>query len=100
MRIVAEQEEVAERAVKQRMAPLLGGGTVARAYLTRVPYNSSSEPSVALCLVAHPPRDELLSEICAAFASMLARDQPVADVSVERGHDVDRICSPLFTATL
>jgi hypothetical protein len=99
IRFLGEQDGAPEREFKEAVARLLGtNATVERGYLARVAYESSSNASVAVCLVARDPQDELLQEIGSVFASMFGRDQhlDILFISRDQEQDLARVCSVFF----
>ena len=102
VRFLCEQDGPPERALKEKLIPLLQKDrAVRRAYLAQVDYGEPSEPAVALCLSAQEPRESLVREVGAVFSGMFGSHQCLDTMFVDRDQErrLSAICGPFFERT-
>lgn len=94
------QDGPAERELIAAVRPLLQDSrSVERAYLTRVGFAPTSEPSVAMCIAPRTAeRTGLVSEILDVFKRLFVATAflDVIFLTAEQELDVQRVCKPFY----
>ncbi len=93
---LAEQDGPSEREFQRLVIPLLRAGGVARAYLVRIQYDSSSPEVVALCLRSRNETASLMTRIGEVFHSIFAENQHIDMMFIDARKEkrLRRVCRP------
>jgi hypothetical protein len=98
---LGEQDGLPERDLKSALKPKLEElGEVERAYLARIGFGPSEEPSVALCLAPTSGRAaNIVQSVGEVFSRFFSPDAylDVIFVAGQQEADLRRVCRPFFS---
>lgn len=96
---IAEQDGDPERILKTRLVKVFEAyPALEKAYLVLVRYDEAPEGSVALCLVSKSKDPALFKAVCAAFASVFAKQVhlDILFVTPAEAARVEKVCRPFY----